>query len=263
MSGSKGAGKKTERTSRKGRGRRLVRWLCAAGMAAGAVYGGQQAWLKIRQLPVFYCQQIVVRGNALLSRETIMQRVTLKPRTSIFGYDIRALAETVRRSPYVKSCVVKRRLPSTLVVQVAERVPIAYLSLKELYLVDQDRILLPRPADGVAFDVPVITGISLPQAAPGAAVPAAQLSAAFDFIRALTGYQPHLLDNVSEIEVASGGTVTVLTTKPAVRIRLGAGFDEEKLMKWNLLDRYEGADFSDLEYVDLRYKDQIIIKRRT
>ena len=243
-------------------GRRLLKWLGLAGAGVAVYLGGKAGWNQVKTMEVFHCQKIVVQGNAILTQAEILKGVEIRERTSIFLYDIRALAASVEKDPYVKSCVVKRRIPGTLIVQVSERVPLAYVKLSEMYLVDEERHLLPLASGGISFDVPVITGVRMKKAAPGRRVKGEEVALAFDFIQALTAYNPKLLDKVSQIDVECG-KVTVTTCRTAVEIRVGEDFSEEKLMKWEILDQYNGEKLSDLEYVDLRFKDQIIIKRRT
>ncbi|GGH97543.1 cell division protein FtsQ/DivIB [Arthrobacter liuii] len=119
-----------------------------AGLLAAAVYS-----------PVLALQTISVTGTRLVTPaqvQTALEPLRGKPLPQISDDDVRGLLGSLVQ---VKSVSVEARPPSTLVVAVHERVPVALVKQGEQYqLVDVDGIQLATTGDPASASLPVIDG---------------------------------------------------------------------------------------------------------
>lgn len=174
-------------------------------LCAGTGIGLWSGWEWLKMTSLFTCCTVEVRGNSLISREEILDKIAIVPGQSIFAYNREVIVQSLAGNPYIGSCQVRRIIPSTLAICIAERSPLAYVNLDQPYLVDQDRVLLPVPRNGVVFDLPVITGLGV-TARPGHRVYASGLDEALGFLTAILALRPDLAARISEINAADHGT---------------------------------------------------------
>lgn len=109
--------------------------------------------------PVLGVKTVVFEGNKLVSEDTLglaLAPVISRPLPQVTAEDVSALLEPVVQ---IKSSRIEARPPSTLVVHVVERVPVALLKNGETYsLVDQDGVELGTTKDAAAAALPLIDG---------------------------------------------------------------------------------------------------------
>src|SRR5574337_1277424 len=108
---------------------------------------------------------VTVVGNRFVSREEVLNALGLPPSgvskwgVNIFRFPLEARRKQVESIAWVRSATLARVYPPRLVVQVAERTPVAFVNLDgRVSLVDGDGALLDKPEDA-AFDFPVLTGL--------------------------------------------------------------------------------------------------------
>ncbi|MGN5733107.1 cell division protein FtsQ/DivIB [Arthrobacter psychrochitiniphilus] len=109
--------------------------------------------------PVLGVKTVVFDGNKLVSEHTLqlaLLPVMSRPLPQVTEADVQALLEPVVQ---VKSSRIEARPPSTLVVHVVERVPVALLKNgKSFSLVDQDGVELGTTMDSTTAALPLIDG---------------------------------------------------------------------------------------------------------
>lgn len=109
--------------------------------------------------PVLGVKTVVFEGNKLVSEDTLglaLAPIISRPLPQVTAEDVSALLAPVVQ---IKSSRIEARPPSTLVVHVVERVPVALLQNGETYsLVDQDGVELGTTKDAAAAALPLIDG---------------------------------------------------------------------------------------------------------
>lgn len=91
----------------------------------------------------FELKNIVVQGQTNTPSRHIINAIGAKRGDSILSISLPTIQKTLENSPWVKSCIVERKLPDTLYIALLERKPIAIWQFnKKLYLIDEggDRI---------------------------------------------------------------------------------------------------------------------------
>ena len=96
--------------------------------------------------PVFTVDSIEVRGNSHYTAEEIINMAHAVPgKNIIYHANKEEITGYLKQNPYIKSAVVKRRLPSTLVIKVKERQEKFAFKYDDDYLImDEEGILLKK-----------------------------------------------------------------------------------------------------------------------
>ncbi|MDQ4489740.1 cell division protein FtsQ/DivIB [Sinomonas sp. ASV486] len=141
--------------------KRHRRHVLIGGIAAVAVVAGLFAMLLFT--PLIAVRKITVQGTHLLPVQRIdsaLAPLRGRPLATVGSDDVARLLGQFVEVKSVKSRAVP---PDTLVVQIAERVPVALVKQdKKLLIVDGDGVVLGEAADLSQYAVPVIDGSAMP-----------------------------------------------------------------------------------------------------
>lgn len=80
--------------------------------------------------------------------------------TNVFAADLDAARDKLLRDPWIADAALVRRLPGTVVVQVAERRPAALVALDETMLATADGVPFKSLEPGDPVDLPLVTGVT-------------------------------------------------------------------------------------------------------
>jgi len=146
-------------------------------------------------------------------------------------------------------------------VVVEERQPFTLTHLGRLHWLDEEGVLLaaaPRPLNP---GLPLVSGLLPEELGSRERAASDRTLTAIGLLRVLLRSGSPLLSRLSEIDV-SRPDGPVLYTVDATEIRLGNGEWEEQLVRLEgLLDRISSPR-EPVEYVDLRFRDQVVFKPR-
>jgi cell division protein FtsQ len=229
--------------------------LLLAGVAALA---GGIGWLLTA--PRFRVAEIEVRGAARLDAAEVLAAAGVRSGHNLFRLDPREIAERLRRLPWVKRALVIRELPNRVVLVIEERVPFALAHVGRLYWLDEDGVRLGAEPRAVSPRLPLVSGLAvedgpLQEAATGHARTAIWL------IRVLLRTGNPLAREISEID-ASGRDGPVLYTVEGIEVRVGRDEWEERLARLETVLAQVRSLGEPLEYIDLRFRDQVVFKPR-
>ncbi len=207
--------------------------------------------------------QIKVEGNLIVGTNEIVQLTQIQPGTLLYQADLTAIQRNVMSHYYIKDAVVERNLPNSISVSVSERVPIAIVNRVETLYVDDEGVVLPRSISKKLFDLPVISGIPLSEElALGSTIRDDQTRQALQLLMTMRSINHEMYYNISEIQVHTAGDIVLYAVENSMPIVFGIGDVAEKFVKlevfWAEYIKTRGAH--SLQYVDLRYRDQIVAK---
>ncbi|MCG8400474.1 MAG: FtsQ-type POTRA domain-containing protein [Firmicutes bacterium] len=207
------------------------------------------------QSPVFLIGHIAVQGNTTLTSADLINVSGIVTGINIFQVDLETAAHRVKALPMVKSADIGRKLPSTVLMRVEERVPVA------LVLADGDFVELDaegyylRRGKASAAGLPVITGVSMEASGPGQQAGGAGLDVALQVVGKLPA---ELRRALSEVNISDDGRV-ILYTMDGVECHLG--LPEEVESKGRLvLDTLRSEGVESIEYVDFSILSSPVVK---
>lgn len=155
--------------------------------ALGAVYyAADEAAAYLDRSSGFRVERIEVAGNRRLTERDVLARAGLAPGTSIFDVDIQEARRRLLLDPWIRSAAVEKRMPATVVVRIAERLPAAVLAGDgTLELVAEDGSLIGPTSAAAAPDLPVLTGFDVGRRRTDPVGLEADLVAAVELLRLL------------------------------------------------------------------------------
>jgi len=208
---------------------------------------------------------VIISGTTLLSDEQILQVSNLHKGNNIRKIDIQTTQNNIETIPYVKAALVCKSYPNKINIHVKERIPIAYLNVHELFLIDQENVLLPMPKEIINNELPVISGFAdtTYNLILGQIVQVPKISEITSIVISSYTNLKALFNTISEIQynrqkdelnlynVDSGNPIFLGNKNYNTKMKVLAQFQNIIAGKRKL---------SDYKYLDLRWKNQIIAK---
>jgi cell division protein FtsQ len=255
------AGQRVPRVRR--RPRRPIRWLRVTGglaLTVATVGAVVMAGHWALTTPRFAVVAVEVRGASRVPPQRILETSGIVRGTNLWRIDPDRVRARLESLPEIRRADVVRELPNRVSILVEERRPFTLVHAARLHWVDEDGRLLGEERHAVATEVPVIRGLSEDELVTMRTTPGPRARAAIALIRALLRTGSALAAEISEIDM-SRPEGPVLYTIDGVEVRLGSEEWEERLA------RLEGVlaqvATQDVHGVDMRFRDQVVLKRGT
>ena len=250
------AHRRARRARRLARIRRLATGvLVILGGASAALAGAH--WVTTS--PRFAVGDVEVHGASRVPVPRILAAAAIAPGANVWTLDGGAIAARVAALPEIRRADVVRELPNRVTIVVEERRPFTLVHAGRLHWMDEEGRVLGEERRAVVPDAPVISGLTEEELASMRTSPGPKARAAVTLIRALLRSGSALAAEISEIDM-SRSEGPVLYTVDGVEVRLGAEDWDERLA------RLEGVlaqvATQDVSGVDLRFKDQVVLRRR-
>jgi cell division protein FtsQ len=205
------------------RARKVVAIVFIATVLLGA------AAVTLTRSPFFYARTVEVRGTSHVARADVLRIAAITPKTNVFMLDAQAAEVRLERDPWIAEATITKDLPSKLVIDIHERVPVAVVeSGGVLRLVADDGALLEAALPRAAAGLPAIgtteegiepAGETVEAAARAIAAMAPTLRHRIDGVSILTDGQLRV-DLSSGAEVAYGEAVDLPEKAMALRALL-------------------------------------------
>lgn len=239
------------------------RALAGLGLILMAMAGWGGYWLS--NSPWFDLKQILVEGNQTIQADDLRRLTGVRLGANILKVSTGDLAQNLKVNPFVKTSEVKRRYPDKLLIRITERTPAAIVSnsgrylvldeegycLQSLTLMSADRSDLPR----------IEAGSELQTLKPCGKTEDKGALAALALIRQL---DPFFMENIREFRAPSEWELALIT-RDGLTVYFGPPENlSQKLQYYEelLVKNAAECNAETLEYVDLRYDAQPVIKRK-
>ncbi len=240
--------------------RRILRRIILGGMTLTIIAIAFMAWSWQQNLPL---KRIVVSGTVHADSAEVVRFAALESDSiGLFSVERDVLADRVRRTPWVRDAVIRRRPSGTVSIRVEEREPTVLAVLPDGrpgYYLDAEGYAMPL-VPGAVYDVPLLRGRIPDQVATQPIRNAAVL----ELLRVLSEADLETNALISEVTLDAIGHV-VLRTSPvgeqgSVPVRLGVGGYAEKLSRLHAFWHQAILTRPELNFksVDLRFDGQIV-----
>ena len=210
-------------------------------------------------------KDIDIDGNHFVAREEIINALGIPPvdsprgaEANIFQISLDAKRRRVESISWVRSAVLIRVYPHRLVVQVAERTPVAFANVGgRIELVDSEGTLLEKP-EKAFFDFPILAGLD---SVGGVSERRSRLALYHSFCEQLAGELPSSGWLISEVDLADVDDLKALLVQGRETILVHFGSEAFAERFHNLLtslpELYKTS--AKIDSVDLRYRNQIVV----
>ncbi len=181
--------------------------------------------------PYFEIKETSVRGLKELTEKDILTLAQVKPAQNILAVNTGAVKRRVITNPWVKNIYVGRELPTRLVLEVRERIPLALLKQSgEFYLVDSDGSVFKKISKNDEIDLPVLTGFD-----ENDKTKSQPFSDAVNLLKTISNSRQYAyLGAISEIHADEIYGLSVLT-EAGLYLKLGKDGFESKLKQLKLV----------------------------
>jgi cell division protein FtsQ len=198
----------------------------------------------------FHVREVLVSGNYHLDRDDIVEAAGIRRGDSLFDVSLDLTEKRLRKNPWIKTTALRKQYPGTVVIRIDEAVPKALLSVnKKLYLLAEDGNILERIRGEVTPFLPVIKDIG-PKNRKG-------IAEAVRLIDSLS--KKNILSDRESIEIGMASYGLTMNIDGEF-IKVGYGNYSEKLERWVELEPEIRKKGVPVKYVDLRFKDSVIVK---
>lgn len=214
-------------------------------------------WLNAQEL--FSLKNIKMEGNRFVKRHELLSLVKIEPSVSLLEYDTRKIAAQVEQHPLIRQALVSRSLPSSLVIKVQEKEPIAILNNSKLLALDEKGQPMPMSRTEMFFDYPIISNIKLPEKD---SEKNHELNQVIDFLNFTKLKHFALYSEISEVSYSNNTGIYFYLNEGITPVIWGNGNLQKKsanLLKVLTLLKSENK-LQKVKYFDLRFKDQVIVK---
>jgi len=231
------------------------------------VYAGNKIFnISNERSDYFRKSDLEITGNRMVSLEKISRIcgfVSKKDKEKKINID--SLATQLMELKYIKGISITRRPPRILNITVEEYDPVAFIYGRGLNLIDGEGFLIPIPQSKIIWDLPFISGIHQGLGRLGHQTVAADAYLALEIVRYLEDENPLLANMVSEINLDNSKTIELHLIKGGTIIRVNReSFYKELFVLKNYIANYlDWGQLAKIEYIDLRFENQLIVKSKT
>ncbi len=231
------------------------------------VFGGLSwivyyAWDSPYALKYFQLREIHFEGGTHVSEESLRQLIQKASPPNLLRIDLEHVRGIVETEAWVKSAVVRRKLPDELYIYVAERQPAAVAAIdRELYIVDEEGTILDRQKSDYLLDRPVVKGLRKLTPEDAQTHNSSRMHAYQRLLAELSSGEKDHSASVSEVDVENPERIGIVLDHDPVPIYLGGNrFLEryERFLSQRSLYRELKREHGLIEYIDLSYENKII-----
>jgi len=249
------------------RRRKTVRLLLSLVLLLMTIAGGwisyPYLWNAICTSPYFNVSEITLVGLDRVSRQELTDRLPRLSGVNSFTLDLEQFEAQLECHPWVADAHLRRQLPRELIIEIREREPVALLSRAGLWAADESGIILPLDSPRGELNFPLVNLEPGPTPTPGLALAE---TGVVELLRNLHGLQrrlPQLWEMISEVSWNEKDQIELLAFDHAARILLGKDMTYRQMVALYAFLLHEGQreGIADIEFIDLRFRGQVVVKR--
>jgi cell division protein FtsQ len=241
--------------------RRRAAIVVVSGAVAALV--GYRAFELMMNAESLTVTRITVSGNSRLSRGEVLSLLDGLAGRNMLLVSLDEWREKVLTSPWVEDAALRRVLPGTVDVVIAEREPMGIGRIDgDLYLLDSHGGIIDEFGPNHAeFDLPLIDGLAAARrgATDGPLVDQARAGLAARVLVSLQG-RPELAGRVSQIDVSDARDAVIILKNDTTLIRVGDDQFAERLQSYLDLSGALREKVPQMDYVDLRFGERVYVR---
>jgi cell division protein FtsQ len=206
--------------------------------------------------------RITVSGSSGLSSHDVLSRLDGLRGQHMLSVDLEAWQQRVLESPWVESVAIRRVLPGSVDVAIAERAPMAVGRIgADLFLIDEQGGVIDRfGPDHAMFDLPLVDGLAPRRSRTQPAEVDENRAALVGRLLTALRERPDLAERVSEIDVGDPHNAVVLLKGDTTLIRVGEDQFVERLQAYLDVAPALRDQIPQIDYVDLRFGERVYVK---
>lgn len=263
LGGQRASGKTKGKTVRE-----VLRWSLklSFGLLLGSMLSFGLYWARDRlyHSPRFNIAITEINGLQNISQNQVLIKISelAQPGRNLVRFDLDRLRRSLELIPWVKTVVVRRVLPDKLIVDIEERKPVAFarVALGTLLIDEEGTLLENNPEELSEADFPVILGMESGYGPEVLRRNRERIALYLQLISALNRGGAGLSRDLSEVHLQDPGNVSIILNGDTVLVYLGRDGFQKKFRRYLAASRELKKKYRNLDSVDLRYRDQVVIR---
>jgi len=212
--------------------------------------------IKKHKISIFKVRNIELIGIYNAPKAQLSNVLKKYKNKSLTELDLKKIYDELIKIPWIDDVIIRKRYPSTLIVKVIEKTPVAILETdKKFYLIDaQGRIIDVYKNRFYSENFVIFKANSIK-----------------NYKKTIEGYVPKILETlnkegltkyVSDISLKDG-KISMILDNPRVKIIISPDEFVSEIYKVKILRKFKDYNiFENVKYVNLDYKDRIYLVRR-
>ena len=236
--------------------RRRMVWaltLVGTGLAAAAL----SVFLPrgLRHVDGFRVETVEVTGTRFMEPYTVVRAAGLDEPASVFD-DTDAWRAGILTLPLVDDVRIRRRIPSTVSIEIREVEPVALVAGAQLRPVDARGRLLELEPAGVVLDLPVVVGADV----RAGRVASPEGASAVATLAALAIRAPQMAGRISQLSVEPGALRMTFRDRPLEAVLPSHPTDTHLLqLRLAHADLRARGELDQVRAIDVRFRDQVVV----
>ena len=193
-------------------------------------------WRWALESPRFALRRISIQGLERAQEAELLRLSGLQVGQNLFALDLSQATRQMAVHPWVRTVRASRRFPSGVEVRVQEHVPLAVLSMGDLYLADAEGAPFKRLQPSDEVDLPLVTGVDRDRYLEDRPRWERRIQQALEVLQLYQARFPGPLYRLAEVRLSPLG-LSLVTGPDGAEVHLGGADFAEKLERLQLVRR--------------------------
>lgn len=199
------------------------------------------------QSPIFSVKNIEIIGRSDISQQELVKLSGVALGNNIFKLNLQEGQRKIQLLPAVKDVKITRKFPSTVIIQLTERKPVALIPVKNNFIEIDEEAVYIRQGKIEQKSIPIITGCNVGDVKLGEKIKNSKVQTA---LQVMADLPAEMLNILSEVHIDDQGRVVIYTIH-GVQGRFGYPEDISQKGRIFLQVLNQLQDQQRIEYVDL------------
>lgn len=209
-------------------------------------------------------KNLVISSNKIIPSEVLLDFILLRSKEDLESVTGEIIIDRIEKHPYIKSVNGYFVDSTTFQVEIIEVVPFAIiLTSKEQYVLTDDKKLIKYDNNLNLYNLPVVTCYFMKKFNKNDPNSQRIIENIYSSLYNIIKVDKGLYNIISELNLERKDKINLYLTEPRAKILVGDKIDLKKAIYlsefWRQVILFNVA--TDYQYIDLRFKDQIVTKK--
>lgn len=220
-------------------------------------------WIEFIGLKIWEVKELKIEGNEIIPTKILKEKLERFVGQSIFKIRNNSVKEKVKEISQLKDIRIKREFPDQILIRIVERKPFANLFCdKKYFIIDDEGYILNKPGMLIANveNLPVVKKIK-----EGDIISKIFLKRNYINVINKIVYELRGIVSAKDLQIDLNDIEDIIVyLGESVKVKLGNSSQlKEKLKKLNYFISLKNVDINKLDYIDVRFSDNIVVKYNT
>jgi cell division septal protein FtsQ len=239
----------------------MIKRLLAAACVSAVILSSLYLYNYLTSADWLNVEEIQLEGVSRIDPADLERLLADLSGQNILLLSLDSYTERITDYPRVQYASLKRILPNRVVCTVEEREPVALIFNGQFLEVDETGMILGTDDLTPHLDLPIVIGVPKQSAIKGKICEDQRLRGALQALRYCKRYGGRFAEDISELKVGEGA-ITITSLKENSTLLLANRDYESQLQKYFVLKKSIAGEVRSAKIIDLRFKDQIVLRNK-